>query len=245
MIDQPTESPIEEWELLGSDPEPEPEEESFDPFDEEEEEDPSPPAFDVEKYNFRQPSHPSRKFQSARQIRANQKKKVFLRILAQTCNVGKAAEACGYTNSVTMNRMRHADPEFAKAWDEALAAGVDVLEREAYRRAVEGIDKPRAYKGEIMYYEREYSDTLLLRLLKAHSPERFGDNTKNQTDININTGVVILPAKIADADEWEKQAALYDKGSTIIDITPNNAKEQKLIDSKPSLPQDVKIKEKV
>lgn len=52
---------------------------------------------------------------------------------------------------------RHSDPEFARAWSEALAIGLEVLEDEARRRAI------------------ETSDTLLIFLLKAHDPDKYRD----------------------------------------------------------------------
>lgn len=218
MID--SDSPVEEWELLGPE-EPEPaEDEGYDPF-KEEDEDNDPPGFDVEKYNFRQPTHPSRPFQGIRAVRANQKKKVFLRVLAQTCCVVKAATAAGYSNSVPMYRMRKEDPEFAKAWDEAAQSGADILEKEAVRRAVEGTMEEIYWKGEVVGEKINYSDALLIRLLKAHKPDKFADNTKVQGEINVNHGVVILPGKITDTEEWERQVALRNEQRQIIDITPD------------------------
>ena len=217
MSTDPDESPVEEWELLGEQ-EPE-EEEGYDPFVEEDEE----PKFDVDKYTFRMPPrHPDRPFQSTATVRANQKKKVFLRVLADTCCVSRAAEAAGYKSGVPLYRMRKDDPEFAKAWDEAAQVGADILEREALRRAVEGVEKGIYWKGERVDSEREYSDALLIRLLKAHKPDKFADNTKVQGEINVNHGVVILPAKIRNTEEWEQQAQLYDTNEDrkLIDITP-------------------------
>ena len=47
----------------------------------------------------------------------------------------------------------------------------DILEAEAYRRALEGREKPVGwYKGKPGGYVREYSDVLLMSLLKGASP---------------------------------------------------------------------------
>ncbi len=49
----------------------------------------------------------------------------------------------------------------------------DILEAEAFRRAVEGVEKPVGwYKGEPGGYVREYSDVLLMFQLKALRPEK-------------------------------------------------------------------------
>jgi hypothetical protein len=62
---------------------------------------------------------------------------------------------------------RERDEDFRKAWDEAVEEGTDLLEDEAKRRAVEGSIKPILYKGRIVTFVREQSDTLLIFLLKA------------------------------------------------------------------------------
>jgi hypothetical protein len=50
---------------------------------------------------------------------------------------------------------------------------VEALEREAWRRAVEGYDYPVTYGGEITETYHKYSDTLLVFLLKAYCPEKY------------------------------------------------------------------------
>src|SRR5579871_5668868 len=47
------------------------------------------------------------------------------------------------------------------------------LEDVAVRRAHEGLRKPVWFKGKIVGYETEYSDTLLLAVLKANNPENW------------------------------------------------------------------------
>jgi hypothetical protein len=61
--------------------------------------------------------------------------------------------------------------EFAAAREEAAQA----LEDEAVRRANEGTLKPIFYKGKPAGVVREYSDPLLMFLLKGFRPERFRD----------------------------------------------------------------------
>ncbi len=66
-----------------------------------------------------------------------------------------------------------------KAYADAFAATERVaarsLEDEAVRRAHEGLRKAIRYKGKIVGYETEYSDTLLQALLKANAPDKFRD----------------------------------------------------------------------
>jgi hypothetical protein len=90
-------------------------------------------------------------------------------VLRQTCNVTEAARVAGVGRRTAYER-REGDSAFASAWDEAGQEAADALEREAWRRGVEGTDKPVTYQGEITATYKEYSDRMHEMLLKA----RFG-----------------------------------------------------------------------
>lgn len=83
-------------------------------------------------------------------------------------------------------------PQFAKAMSEALNKAEDALVVEMRRRSVDGVPKPAMYKGKICgdwlkdgrvvspdepgavftpIVLREYSDQLLLAMVRAHKPE--------------------------------------------------------------------------
>ena len=85
--------------------------------------------------------------------------------------------------------MRRQSADFAAQWDEALEEGSDLLEAEARRRAVTGIDKPVYYKGKVVGSITKYSDRLLMFLLKAHDP-KFRDGGKVEhpgaTDVSVD-----------------------------------------------------------
>ena len=49
----------------------------------------------------------------------------------------------------------------------------DVLEREAWRRASEGVKQPVFYQGEVCGHVQKYSDVLLIFLLKGARPDRY------------------------------------------------------------------------
>lgn len=78
------------------------------------------------------------------------------------------------------------NPEFAKAFNEikplAKESYVGILEQEAHRRAVEGVDEPVYHKGYLVAKVRRYSDTLLIFLLKGAAPEKYRDHT----DLNVS-----------------------------------------------------------
>ena len=98
----------------------------------------------------------------------------FLGELRDGKSVTAACKAAGISRSAAYD-WRNDDAAFGKTWDEALEAGTDRLEDEAHRRAVEGVERPVFQQGRQVGSVREYSDTLLLALLKARRPERFKD----------------------------------------------------------------------
>lgn len=75
----------------------------------------------------------------------------------------------------TAYRHRQKDETFAIAWADAEEESTDRLEEEAYRRAVKGVKKPVHYEGRRIDFVDEYSDTLLIFLLKARKPETYRD----------------------------------------------------------------------
>lgn len=103
---------------------------------------------------------------------SDDEKREFIRVLCETGNVTESARAIGVQPQV-MYRIKDRDEEFREAWDLALDEGTDALEAEARRRAVEGVDRPIYQRGELVGYERQYSDQLLIRLLEAHKPEKY------------------------------------------------------------------------
>ena len=74
---------------------------------------------------------------------------------------------------------RFLKPDFALAWDVAVDAAADALELEARRRAVEGTEKPVFFQGYECGRIREYSDTLLIVLLKANRPGKFRERVEH------------------------------------------------------------------
>lgn len=111
---------------------------------------------------------------SARTDRARDK---FLEKLSETCNVSEACRAAAIGRT-TAYEWRDGEPEFAAAWNDAEQEAVDKLEREAWRRAVDGTDKPVTFQGEITATYKEYSDRMLELLLKAHRPDRYVERSK-------------------------------------------------------------------
>jgi hypothetical protein len=119
----------------------------------------------------------------------------FLEVLRATCNVSEAARACGISRRTAYDH-RDADPDFASAWDDAEQEAADALEREAWRRGVEGVDRPIMYQGQVVARSREYSDRLLELLLKAHRPAKYKERVPS--DYRLASGPVELLHEMTD-----------------------------------------------
>jgi hypothetical protein len=101
----------------------------------------------------------------------------FINSLRRLGNVSRACKAGGVGRE-TVYAHRKADEAFSARWADALEESADWLEREAWRRAVKGLDKPVFQQGRRVGTVREYSDALLVQLLKANRPEKFRENAK-------------------------------------------------------------------
>lgn len=107
-----------------------------------------------------------------RTVRSDKNRETFLQALAETCNVSEACRRASIGRQ-TAYEWRADDEGFATSWREAEQEAADRLEREAWRRGVEGIDKPITYQGQVTGTFKEYSDRMLELLLKAHRPEKY------------------------------------------------------------------------
>ncbi len=117
--------------------------------------------------------------------RARRKKK-FLEALEENGGfVTQAAEAAQVARSVVYD-WRNEDEEFARDWEAAQDRGLIVLEEEAYRRGVRGVKKPVFQQGKRVGHVQEYSDALLIFMLKARAPERYRDNVAVNVSGNVN-----------------------------------------------------------
>lgn len=86
---------------------------------------------------------------------------VFLAALGKTANVRASCKMAGI-DRVTAYNLRDKDPEFAKAWKDALEDAIELLEEAVRNRAM------------------QTSDTLAIFLLKAHRPEVYRERYDHQ-----------------------------------------------------------------
>lgn len=111
---------------------------------------------------------------------------VFLDFLSKTANVVASCDAAGIPRT-TVYRWRKNFDAFRAAWEESQELGTDALEDEAIRRCSHGVARKKfTGKGDPVmdpetgkqYVELDYSDTLLIFMLKARRPEKFKDRSE-------------------------------------------------------------------
>jgi hypothetical protein len=94
----------------------------------------------------------------------------FLRALAATHSVTEAAKAVGMgRQSAYKLRSRLKGKAFDAAWDQAFRHSYENLPFAALERALNGIEVPHYYKGELVGTSRRYDERLTVALLKMIS----------------------------------------------------------------------------
>jgi hypothetical protein len=138
----------------------------------------------------------------------------FLAALAVTGNISDACQAAGVKARSTFYERRDNDNAFAALAAEALETSTDALELEARRRAHDGLRRVKFHQGEpimvqalgpdgrplkargqpvlVPYVEHEYSDTLLIFLLKAHRPEKYRDKVDHTVTVSPKVIEVVV-----------------------------------------------------
>ena len=122
---------------------------------------------------------------TAQQKKREQEK--FLKAFGELGNVSRAAEATGINRSNHYIWMKDEGSDYPERFNAANERAIDKFEAELIRRGVEGYDKPVFQGGREVGTVREYSDTLLIFLMKGRHPERYGDKWRGE--INANVGV--------------------------------------------------------
>lgn len=134
----------------------------------------------------------------------------------------KASEICG-VDYQSVRRVYNAQSErgaaFHKAWDDAVEAFNDDLEKEVYRRGVRGVKRPIVQGGRVVTHpdsegkeqpliETTYSDRLLEFYMKRRMPDRYGDQVR--IEASGSTGVLVVPRPLT-SEEWNKKYPSDDK----------------------------------
>lgn len=109
------------------------------------------------------------------------KMRAFLAAYAECGNLTEAAKLAQCSRRQHYRWMEN--EKYQKLFSDAHEKACDALEKEARRRAVTGVTKPVFHKGEKVGVVREYSDTLLIFLMKGNQPEKYRENVRVSADV--------------------------------------------------------------
>ena len=98
----------------------------------------------------------------------------FLARFSTLASVSKACKLSRVPRSNIYDWLK-IDTQFKQLYDLTADQALGALEDEAVRRAFEGTNRPVFQGGKKVGLIREYSDTLLIVLLKARAPEKYKD----------------------------------------------------------------------
>jgi hypothetical protein len=147
---------------------------------------------------------------NAREVGTAASKAAMLAAYRNTANIRKATEIAGICRRSHYDWLDNDETyaaDFAAAGNEA----IQNLEDEATRRAIEGVTEPVVHQGQFTYPQqldpetgkpmfdadgkpvisttpltiRKYSDTLLIFLLKGARPEKYRDNLKVDSKVEV------------------------------------------------------------
>ena len=140
------------------------------------------------------------------------KKGAFLEAFARVGTITHAAEIAGIERDTHYGWLER-DPAYALLYEQAEGKAADTLEREARRRAVDGIDEPVIYQGQVSgtYLDmagrpvppgdpqaeafvpltvKKYSDILLIFLLKGARPEKYREGIDVERPQPLNVQII-------------------------------------------------------
>lgn len=126
---------------------------------------------------------------------------LFLAHMAVTGNVSDSCRQARISRP-TVYRIRREVPSFKDAWNSAMKMARDNLEREAWRRAVDGVERKVFQGGKTVGVVREYSDALLTTMLRARHPA-YAKTAAGAVNVQVDNSqktLVVGPTVPADAD---------------------------------------------
>lgn len=118
-----------------------------------------------------------------------------LRFLQRISRGDTFFEACEYceVDRLVVEEWKK-DKTFTRRLSLAMEDAADLLEKEARRRAVDGIEKGVYFKGEKCDTEVQYSDSLMMFLLKGRRRSVFGEAIDINADIRHSSIITVLKA---------------------------------------------------
>jgi hypothetical protein len=153
--------------------------------------------------------------------------RAFLAAYVTNGNISRSATAAGVGRGQHYDWLKD-DPSYRPRFEDAEEQAADLLEMEARRRAIAGL---RRYKfdrngkalaspetGEA-YYELEYSDMLLMQLLKANRPEKFRE--RQSVEHSGPGGKPIEVREVSDDDLRRRAAELTNRVAALAHVGAN------------------------
>jgi len=139
--------------------------------------------------------------------------RMFLAALSQDPNVTAAAKAAGKSRAMAY-RLQGDHAEFNELWKMAIEEAVDALEAEARRRALAGTTQAVYHHGRVVGHLREYSDVLLIFLLKSHRPQKFRERLDVNHSGDIGLGHYLSDRSDAELERLAHATGVEDGGAT-------------------------------
>ena len=106
--------------------------------------------------------------------------RALLEAYAETCNIDLACRKTKVHRSTHDRWLRKTTPisehpnGYAAAFERIQQEAGDYLESVAVQRATKGVREPVYYQGSICVHVTRYSDALLMQLLRAFKPQKYG-----------------------------------------------------------------------
>lgn len=127
---------------------------------------------------------------------------IFLAAYAECGTIRTATAMSGVARSMHWEWLANS-PGYAEKFEAAKAESVEMLEDEARRRAHDGIRKRKFHpRSKRAYDEIEYSDVLLIVLLKANAPEKYRERFDSQVNATVaHSGQVMIQLPATEPNE--------------------------------------------
>lgn len=124
------------------------------------------------------------------QSRTEAKRKVFLESYKMTGNISASATATNISRQIHYYWMR--DENYATSFEEAHSELIERMDHIARMRAIEGTDVPVFYRGKRIGLVKQYSDDLLIFMLKAALMDKYRHHTRVQLRQTVDLSNVTL-----------------------------------------------------
>lgn len=122
-------------------------------------------------------------------------KSTLLMAYIKTGSLTRACQHCAITQNAH-RRWLQQDPQYAEAWADARDALADSLEEEAIRRARDGVTRPVFQGGLQVGQTTEYSDALLMFLLKGMRPEKYRERVAVINETSVEAEIIRLEEEL-------------------------------------------------